>query len=185
MTEQRKRYQYTERLPLIVAELQRLNRPATREELYEALRTEPNGLFGKRRRLDATIRDDQKQMNPVLRLEGRQIALRKPSYDVARTSPGPAESKVYERGQTVVPKKIRDAMRVEEGSTLVWEVQEGIAQVIVVPTDPIRGAIGILKGTGPTFEEFLADRNAERARERELEADEERRWRSYSTRQQS
>ena len=92
---------------------------------------------------------------------------------------------MYERGQTVVPKQIRDAMRVQEGSTLVWEVQEGVAQVIVIPTDPIRGAIGILKGKGPTFEEFLADRNAERARERELEANEETRWRTYSTRQQS
>ena len=185
MSERRKRYQYAERIPLIAAELRRLNRTATREELYEALRTEPNGLFGKRRHLDATIRDDQNQLDPVFRLEGRRIALRKHFYDEARTSPGPAESKVYERGQTVVPKKIRDAMRVEEGSTLVWEVQEGIAQVIVVPTDPIRGAIGILKGKGPTFEEFLADRNAERARERALEAGEETRWRSYSTRQQS
>lgn len=185
MTEQRKRYQYADRLPLIVAELRRLNRPATREELYETLRNEPNGMFGKRRRLDAAIRADQKQQDPVLRLEGRRIMLRQPYYEAAQTSPGPAESKVYERGQTVVPKKIRDAMRVEEGSTLVWEVQGGTAQVIVIPTDSIRGAIGILKGKGPTFEEFLADRNAERARERELEADEERRWRSYSTRQQS
>ncbi len=185
MSERTKQYHYAERIPLIAAELERLNRPATREELYEALRTEPDGLFGTRRRLDATIRNDQKQRDPVFRLDGRRITLRAPSSDAARTAPGPAESKVYERGQTVVPKKIRDAMRVEEGSTLVWEVQGGIAQVIVVPTDSIRGAIGILKGNGPTFEEFLADRNAERARERELEADEERRWRSYSTRQQS
>ncbi len=181
----RTKHHYAYRIPLIAAELQRLDRPATREELFEALRTEPDGLFGARRRLDATIRSDQQQLNPVFRLEGRRITLRTPSSDAAPTAPSQAESKVYERGQTVVPKKIRDAMRVKEGSTLVWEVQEGIAQVIVVPTDPIRGAIGILKGTGPTFEEFLADRNAERARERELEADEERRWRSYSTRQQS
>ena len=99
-----------------------------------------------------------------------------------RLPTGPEESRVYERGQTVVPKRIRDAIGVEEGSTLVWEVHDGVARVMAIPKDPVAALYGILKGEGPTFEEYLADRNAERARERELEADQERRWRTYSTR---
>lgn len=65
----------------------------------------------------------------------------------------------------------------------MWQVKEGMAQVVAIPQDPVGALRGILKGKGPTFEEYLADRNAERQRERELEADEERRWRTYSTRQ--
>lgn len=187
MFEGKMRHYRAERVPIIAAELRRLNRPAARKELYEALKTGPGGLFENPRQLGAAIRYDLRQPEPVFqRHDKSRIALREPSRAVETgTRPGPQESRVYERGQTVVPKQIRDAMRVEEGSTLVWEVQEGVAQVIVIPTDPIRGAIGILKGKGPTFEEFLADRNAERARERELEANEETRWRTYSTRQQS
>jgi AbrB family looped-hinge helix DNA binding protein len=100
----------------------------------------------------------------------------------ALSAPGPEASHLYERGQTVVPKKIRDAMGLEEGSKLVWNLQDGVAHVIALPKDPIRGARGILKGKGLTMKQFLAERNAERKRERELEAEEERRWRTYSTR---
>jgi len=100
----------------------------------------------------------------------------------ALAAPGPEASHLYERGQTVVPKKIRDAMGLEEGSKLVWNLQDGVAHVIALPKDPIRGARGILKGKGLTMKQFLAERNAERKRERELEAEEERRWRTYSTR---
>lgn len=169
------RIPYEQRVPLIAAELQRLNRPATREELYEALKAEAGGLFKNQRRLDATIRRDRKQTDPVFRLEGGRVALRRPYPDPAEASSGPEESRVYERGQTVVPKKIRDAMAVEEGSTLVWELRDGIAQVVAIPKDPVAALRGILKGTGPTFEEYLADRNAERRRERELDEDRERR----------
>ena len=84
-------------------------------------------------------------------------------------SPEPQQSRVYERGQTVVPKAIRDAMGVQEGTRLMWEYAQGAARVVRVPADPIRGAIGMLKGKGPTFKEIMADRRAERARERELE----------------
>ena len=113
----------------------------------------------------------------------QQPARRKPSARApAPIASGPEQSHLYERGQTVVPKKIRDAMGLEEGATLVWNIHDGVAHVIALPRDPIRGAFGILKGKGLTMEQFLAERNAERQRERELEADEERRWRTYSTR---
>ncbi len=182
----RKRHRYAERVPLIAQELRRLNRSATRAELFEALKTEPGGLFDKRRQLDATLRWDKKQKGrePVFRPDGRnRIALGSPLPEAEAGIPSePQESRVYDRGQTVVPKKIRDAMNVQEGSTLVWHVEEGVARVVAIPKDPVRALYGIMKDKGPTFEEYLAERNAERRRERELEADEERRWRTYSTR---
>lgn len=184
MTERKKRYHYTERVPLIAKELRRLNRPATRAELYEALKTGSDGLFRDRRRVDATIRDNLNGPQLIFERHGRNlVALREPFGHAEQAPPGRAESRVYERGQTVVPKKIRDALGVEQGSTLVWEIQDGTARVIAIPKDPVGALRGILKGKGPTFEQFLADRNAERQRERELESDEERRWRTYSTRQ--
>ncbi len=177
------RVPYAERVPIIAAQLRYLNRSATRAELYEALKTEPGGLFEKPRHLDATFRYDQRQPEPVFRPDGKnRIALRNPADRTTQVAYGPQESRVYERGQTVVPKRIRDAMAVQEGSTLVWELQDGVAHVVAIPKDPVRALYGIMKDKGPTFEEYLAERNAERQRERELEADEERRWRTYSTR---
>jgi bifunctional DNA-binding transcriptional regulator/antitoxin component of YhaV-PrlF toxin-antitoxin module len=95
------------------------------------------------------------------------------------------ESSVYARGQTVIPKVIREAVAIEYGTRLHWEVHEGVIHVIPMPKDPIEAAIGLLKGKGPTFKEFIADRNRERARERQLEAEEDRRWRTSSIRPQS
>jgi bifunctional DNA-binding transcriptional regulator/antitoxin component of YhaV-PrlF toxin-antitoxin module len=95
------------------------------------------------------------------------------------------ESSVYERGQTVIPKQIREAAAIEYGARLRWEIEEGVIRVTPLPKNPLRASIGILKGTGYTLEEFLRERNEERAREREREAEEEARWRSSSTRRQS
>ncbi|MCH7697731.1 MAG: AbrB/MazE/SpoVT family DNA-binding domain-containing protein [Chloroflexi bacterium] len=156
---------------MIEAVLRRLGRPATRAELYDTLKTE-EGLFDNRRRLDATIRDDLKRPRSVFVRQGKDhIALRNPTGNTTQLESEPQESKVYERGQTVVPKRIRDAMAVEEGTTLMWQVKEGIAQVVAIPKDPVRALYGIMKEKGPTFQEYLAERNAERQRERELEAD--------------
>ncbi len=175
------RISYDERIPIIAAALRRLGRPATVAELYDELRTDDR--FGTPRRVAATFRYDQRQPQPVFARDGKdRIALRNPADTAREIEYRPQESKVYERGQTVVPKMIREALAVEEGTTLMWQVKEGMAQVVAIPQDPVGALRGILKGNGPTFEEFLADRNAERQRERELEAAEERRWRTYSTR---
>jgi AbrB family looped-hinge helix DNA binding protein len=96
----------------------------------------------------------------------------------------PETSGVYERGQTVIPKQVRDALAIEHGTRLRWEVHEGVIHVIPIPKNPIEALRGALKASGYTFEKFMQERNEDRARERELEADEERRWRTYSTRQQ-
>ena len=94
-------------------------------------------------------------------------------------------SKVYERGQTVIPKRIRDALAIEYGARLQWRVHEGVIQVMPVPANPVKASIGLLKGKGPTFAQFLKERQEERRRERELEARELRRWRTSSTRRPS
>lgn len=95
--------------------------------------------------------------------------------------PPPEVSKVYERGQTVIPKRIRDALAIEHGARLQWRVHEGVIQVIPVPADPVRASIGLLKGKGFTFAQFLKERQEERRRERELEARELNQWPTSST----
>lgn len=172
---------YEDRIPTIEAVLRRLGRAATVAELYEELKGDAR--FEKPRRVAATFRYDQRQPQHVFVREGKdRIALRNPTNGAPKVTNEVEESRVYERGQTVVPKRIRDAMAIEEGSTLVWDVHDGTARVTVIPKDPIGALRGILKDKGPSFEQFLADRNAERQRERALEANEERRWRTYSTR---
>lgn len=165
------RVSYQERVLIVEAVLRRLGRPATVAELYDELKSDRR--FGTPRRIAATFRDDQRQPQPIFVREGKnRIALRNPTDAATQVEYDVAESRVYERGQTVVPKRIRDAMAAEEGSTLTWEVHDGIARVSVIPKDPVNALRGILKGKGPTFEEFLADRNVERDRERRLEAGE-------------
>jgi len=88
--------------------------------------------------------------------------------------PPPEVSKVYERGQTVIPKRIRDALAIEHGARLQWRVHEGVIQVIPVPANPVQALRGILKGTGYTFAQFLRDRQREREAERRREAAESR-----------
>lgn len=164
------RTSYEERVPIIVAALRRLGRAATAAELYGELKRD--GRFGDARRIKATFRYDQRQPHPVFVREGKdRIALRNPADESASVTYEPQESRVYERGQTVVPKKIRDALAVEEGTTLVWQVEKGVAHVVAIPTDPIGSLRGVLKNTGATFEEYLADRNADRQREHALERD--------------
>ena len=94
-------------------------------------------------------------------------------------------SKIYERGQTVVPKRIREALAIEEGSRLRWEVRQGVIYVIPIPREPVRASIGLLKGKGLTFSQFLRERQEERRLEREREAREQERWSTSSTRRRS
>jgi len=87
----------------------------------------------------------------------------------------PAEvSKVYERGQTVVPKRIREALAIESGARLQWQVHEGVIQVIPVPANPVQALRGLLKRTGYTYARFLRERQLEREAERRREAAESR-----------
>jgi AbrB family looped-hinge helix DNA binding protein len=78
------------------------------------------------------------------------------------------KSKVSVRGQTVIPKEIREALGIKPNTKLYWKLQDGVATVRPLPDDPVAASIGILKGKF-SFEDFLRERNEERARERELE----------------
>jgi AbrB family looped-hinge helix DNA binding protein len=91
------------------------------------------------------------------------------------------ESIVSVRGQTVIPKEVRDALGIKEGSRLKWVAKEQGALIYVVPEDPVRALRGILKDTGYTFEDFIRERNEERKRERTLEEKEAKRWQATSS----
>lgn len=91
---------------------------------------------------------------------------------------GVQESSVYDRGQTVVPKSIREAAAIEYGTRLRWEVNEGVIHVIPIPQHPARALRGILKGSGMTYEMF----EQERQKERQLERQRERTWQAKEPR---
>lgn len=113
------------------------------------------------------------------------MAKRKAGYDAkGRRVPQRSgeTSSVYERGQTVIPKAVREALAIEYGAKLRWEVREGEIRVVPVPRNPVQALRGILKETELTLEQFMAERQTERQRERELEERDERRWRTSSTR---
>jgi len=76
------------------------------------------------------------------------------------------QTTVSVRGQTVVPRPIREALGITRGTKLEWQVRDGVILVFVIPQDPVRAAIGILKDRGPTTEELLAERKVQRERER-------------------
>ena len=80
------------------------------------------------------------------------------------------ESSVYARGQTVIPKNVREALAIEYGTRLQWEVHEGVIRVIPLPARPVQALRGVLRGTGITFKSFMQERQLERQREREQEA---------------
>jgi AbrB family looped-hinge helix DNA binding protein len=87
------------------------------------------------------------------------------------------QSKVSVRGQTVIPKEVRDELGIKPNARLVWSTRNGVATVVPVPEDPIRGAVGLLAGKGYTFEDFLRERNKERRRERQADRREDERIR--------
>jgi len=72
------------------------------------------------------------------------------------------QTTVSVRGQTVVPSSIREALCITRGTELEWQVRDGVILVFVIPQDPVRAAIGILRGRGPTTEELLAERKVQR-----------------------
>lgn len=96
--------------------------------------------------------------------------------DKAGKQPGPEgepdvmdKSSVYARGQTVIPKLIREALAIEYGTKLHWEVREGVIHVMPIPKNPVQALRGILKGHGLTVERVLEERKAERKLELERE----------------
>ena len=102
---------------------------------------------------------------------------RKPSYqtneppeDGAPQDVEAEQSSVYARGQTVIPKTIREAAAIAYGTLLHWEVHQGVIHVTPIPAKPILAARGFLKGRGVTLEWFMQQRQLEREKERKEEA---------------
>ncbi len=104
--------------------------------------------------------------------KGRQRRRGREALRPAAESASADESSVYARGQTVIPKTIREAAAIQYGSKLRWEVHEGVIRVIPIPQHPARALRGILKGTGMTYEMFMR----ERQKERQLEQQQEQAW---------
>lgn len=79
------------------------------------------------------------------------------------------ESKVTSKGQTTIPKKIRDAMSIKPGDTLRYVIDGEV--LLVLPVRPISRLHGSLKYDGPpkTLEDMdraIAEKVTERAMRR-------------------
>ena len=72
------------------------------------------------------------------------------------------QSTVSVRGQTVIPRPIRDQLGITADTLLKWKVKNGVIIVYPIPADPVQAAVGILKGRGPSTADLLAERKAER-----------------------
>jgi AbrB family looped-hinge helix DNA binding protein len=90
------------------------------------------------------------------------------------------KSVVSVKGQTVIPKEVRDVLGIKPGAEIEWLVIDGKVHVFVIPEDPVRALRGILKGHG-TFADWMRERNEERSRELKLEEAEDKRWRATSS----
>lgn len=78
------------------------------------------------------------------------------------------QTTLTERGQTVVPAKIRKKFHLDANSKIEWIV-EGIAiKVIPIPKDTVKAFEGALKGS-LDFKKFIKDRQKERKEESEKE----------------
>jgi len=66
-------------------------------------------------------------------------------------------SKVTSKGQTVIPKAVRDALCIEEGDRLIWRVEGERLVAIRALRDPINDLRGMFKGEN-LVEELLQDR---------------------------
>ncbi len=79
------------------------------------------------------------------------------------------QSTVSVRGQTVVPQEIREQFGIKPNSKLAWSTRNGVIIVVPVPEDPVKASVGILKGSGFTFKDFIEERRQERELDRSRE----------------
>jgi bifunctional DNA-binding transcriptional regulator/antitoxin component of YhaV-PrlF toxin-antitoxin module len=75
------------------------------------------------------------------------------------------QSRVSARGQTVIPRQIREKFKITAATRLEWKVQNGVIVVLPLPADPVNTAVGILEGRGPSTTDLLAERNSDREKE--------------------
>jgi len=75
------------------------------------------------------------------------------------------QTTVSVRGQTVIPRKIREELGITPSTHLEWTVKNGVIIIYPLPGDPIKSAVGILKGKGLSTSELLAERKADLEKE--------------------
>ncbi len=76
------------------------------------------------------------------------------------------QSTVSVRGQTVIPQEIRQQFGIKPNTKLAWSTRNGVIIVVPIPEDPVAASVGILKGSGFTFEDFMQERRLERELDR-------------------
>lgn len=106
------------------------------------------------------------------------------SYNASKSltlEAGRMNSVVSSKGQTVIPHEIREALGITAGTRLHWFLKGKKVSFFVVPDDPVAAAMGLLKDSGYTFDDFMRERNEERRQERIQEEKEEKRWRHTSS----
>lgn len=82
------------------------------------------------------------------------------------------------RGQTVVPKEVREALGIKPGSKLSWALRDGSVVVRPIPEDPIRAMKGALRHLKYSTADLLAERRADRDKEEAHVEEMLKRWRS-------
>ncbi|MBI2854957.1 MAG: AbrB/MazE/SpoVT family DNA-binding domain-containing protein [Chloroflexi bacterium] len=78
------------------------------------------------------------------------------------------KSRVSVRGQTVIPAEIRRALGITPDTAVHWRVESGTLVGVVVPADPVKASLGVLKGK-VSSDDLRRERTEERARERTRE----------------
>ncbi|HLG12844.1 MAG TPA: AbrB/MazE/SpoVT family DNA-binding domain-containing protein [Dehalococcoidia bacterium] len=90
------------------------------------------------------------------------------------------ESVVSVKGQTVVPKEIREALGIKPKTRLIWIMQDGSVVVRALPDDPIGAAMGALKDVKFSTADLLADRRRDLEKEEQAASENLKRWQRTS-----
>jgi AbrB family looped-hinge helix DNA binding protein len=75
------------------------------------------------------------------------------------------QSTVSVRGQTVIPRHIREELGITPATRLEWKIKNGVIIVLPIPDDPVKFSVGILEGRGPSTSDLLAERKTDREKE--------------------
>jgi bifunctional DNA-binding transcriptional regulator/antitoxin component of YhaV-PrlF toxin-antitoxin module len=76
------------------------------------------------------------------------------------------QTSVSVRGQTVIPRAIRQAMGITSATRLQWAVRDGVIIVTPLPEDPVSASVGILKNRKVSSQELLVQRKRDREKEK-------------------
>ncbi len=68
------------------------------------------------------------------------------------------ETRVSDKGQTIIPRAIRRTLNIEPGTRLRWESRDSVIILYPVVKDPVAAAQGKLQGLGISMSDFLEQR---------------------------